>query len=64
MKPRDIKKAVESLQQFLLDEYGLDTKASSSKESEQPSPSELNAIFRRDHFVAYYDNSRKAANQS
>ena len=64
MKPRDIKKAVESLQQFLLDEYGLDTKASSSKQSEQPSSSELNAIFERESLKAYYDEPHKAANRS
>ena len=64
MKPGDVKKAVERLQQFLLDEYGLDTKASPSKESEQPSPSELNAIFGREDFVGYYKHSGKAANRS
>ena len=62
MKPRDIKKAVESLQQFLLDEYGLDTKVPSGKENEQPSPSELNSIFGREHIIGDYDNYRKAAN--
>jgi hypothetical protein len=64
MKPGDIKKAVESLQQFLLDEYGLDTKASSSKGSEQPSSSELNAILGSESLKTYYDKPDKAANRS
>jgi hypothetical protein len=62
MKPSDIKKAVESLQQFLLDEYGLDTKAFSNKATEQPSPTELNAIFGQELIIDNYDNSRKTAN--
>jgi hypothetical protein len=64
MKPRDIKKAVESLQRFLLDEYGLDTKASSDKASEQPTQAELNAIFGREHFSDYYEKPRNVANRS
>ena len=64
MKPGDIKKAIESLQQFLLDEYGLDTKASSSKQGEQPSSSELNAIFGNELLKVHYDKHHKAANRS
>jgi len=63
MKSRDIKKAVESLQQFLLDEYGMDTKASSNQAAEQPSPAQLNARLGREHVIGYYDNSRKTANR-
>ena len=62
MKPRDVKKAVERLQQFLLDEYGLDTKASPNKATEQPTPAELNIIFGRKPVIGDYDNSQNAAN--
>ena len=64
MNSSDVKKAVERLQQFLLDEYGLDTKESSSKATEQPTQAELNAIFGREHISAYSEISHKAANRS
>jgi hypothetical protein len=64
MKSRDIKKAVESLQQFLLDEYGLDTKASSSKAADKPTQAQLNAIFGRKYLNANYDKSHKVGNRS
>ena len=64
MKPSDVKNAVERLQQFLLDEYGLDTKASTIKTTKQPTPEELSAIFGREDFIGYYDHSSKAANRS
>ena len=64
MKSIDIKKAVESLQQFLLDEYGLDTKASSSKATEKPTQAELNAIFGREYLNANYDKHHKVGNRS
>ena len=62
MKPTDIKKAVENLQQFLLDEYGLDTKESSSKAAEQPTQKDLNAIFGREYLN--YDKTHKMGNRS
>ncbi|MFN2235354.1 MAG: hypothetical protein ACK2U1_14090 [Anaerolineales bacterium] len=62
MKPVDIKKAVESLQQFLLDEYGLDTKESSSKAIEQPTQKDLNAIFEGEYLN--YDKPHKLGNRS
>lgn len=64
MKSSDVKKAVERLQQFLLDEYGLDTKESSNKATEQPTPAELNAIFGSEHFRVYSDKLHKATNRS
>ena len=64
MNSSDVKKAVERLQQFLLEEYGLDTKASSNKATEQPTPAELNAIFGSEHFRTYSDNLHKATNRS
>jgi hypothetical protein len=64
MKPKEVKEAIESLQKFLLDEYGMDTKAPSNETAEETSQSESNTKFGMEYLNAYLDKPRKAANRS
>lgn len=59
MDPREVQKAVKSLQQFLLDEYRWDTQGASGPPMENDTPPEPTSESGEEEFTYLFCQTRK-----